>query len=310
MSSDRSPNPSPVEAWSVDPNLRFDRVHVIESLNTGFAGRNGRRLAEELESLAVGGPVKVTYHPVDGRDLFRAIMLAIVAEAQAGHYPLIHIEAHGKPRNPGPSGTSRGLELASGETILWSEVEPFLTEINRVTRLRLLVYVATCFGADIATLLRPTERAVARMLIGPKDSISMGVLETGTNTFYRSLFKKSDGGQALRDMNEATNYAFFPFSAEWMFLQILKGYFNEYTTPQQIAIRAERIVAHMVLNGATREQAERARREMHAFLENRQLVFDTHYRRFFFVDEHPEIAERFKMTFEGCFQEAEPAPAP
>ena len=66
-----------------------------------------------------------------------------------------------------------------------------------MTRLRLLVYVATCFGADIATLLRPTERAVARMLIGPKDSISMGVLETGTNTFYDSLFKKGDGGQPV-----------------------------------------------------------------------------------------------------------------
>ena len=50
------------------------------------------------------------------------------------------------------------------------------------------------------------------MLIGPKDSISMGVLETGTNTFYRSLLQKGDGGQALRDMNEATNNAFFPFT--------------------------------------------------------------------------------------------------
>jgi hypothetical protein len=50
------------------------------------------------------------------------------------------------------------------------------------------------------------------MLIGPKDSISMGVLETGTNTFYRSLLQKGDGGQALRDMNEATNNAFCPFS--------------------------------------------------------------------------------------------------
>jgi hypothetical protein len=57
------------------------------------------------------------------------------------------------------------------------------------------------------------------------------------------------------------------------------------------------------------EQAETARRQMRAFLGNRRLVFDTHYRRFFFVDQHPEIAERFKMTFESCFQEAAPAPA-
>ena len=292
------------EPWSVDPTLRFDRIHVIESLKAGFAGRSGRRLAEELASLAASGPVKVTYYAVDGKDLFRAVMLAIVADAQAGHYPLIHIEAHGAQREAGHSGTSRGIELASGEVICWTDVAPFLTEINRVTRLRLLVYVATCFGADIATLVRPTERAPARMLIGPRDSISTDVLETGTNTFYRSLFQRGDGAQALRDMNEATDDAFFPFSAEWLFLQILKGYFNEYTTPQQIAIRAERIVAQLVMNGASRVQAEAARHQMHAFLSDRKLVFDTHYRRFFFVDEHPEIAERFRMTFESCFQEA------
>jgi len=133
----------------------------------------------------------------------------------------------------------------------------------------------------------------------------MGVLENGTNTFYRSLLQKGDGGQALRDMNEATDNAFFPFSVEWLFLQILKGYFNEYTTPEQVAIRAERIVAHMVLNGASSSQADMARRQMHAFLSDRKMVFDTQYRHFFFVDVHPEIAERFRMTFESCFQEAQ-----
>lgn len=28
------------EAWSVDPTLRFDHIHIIESLDTGFAGRS------------------------------------------------------------------------------------------------------------------------------------------------------------------------------------------------------------------------------------------------------------------------------
>jgi hypothetical protein len=132
----------------------------------------------------------------------------------------------------------------------------------------------------------------------------MGVLETGTNTFYRSLFRQGDGGQALRDMNEATDDAFFPFSAEWLFLQILMSYFNEYTTPEQISIRAGRIVAHRVMNGVPWAEVHAARDQVHAFLSNRKLVFDMTYRRFFFVDEHPEIAERFRMTFESCFQEA------
>ena len=293
------------ESWTVDPTIRFDRIHIVESLNTGFAGRSGLRLADQITAFAAGGPVTVQYHSVEGTDHFRAAMSAIVSEAEAGHFPLIHLEAHGVEREPGPQGSSRGIELASGEVIRWTEVAPFLTEINRITRLRLLVYGATCFGADIATLIQPIEPAPARLIIGPKDSISMGLLETGTNTFYRSLFQNGDGRGALRQMNEATSGSFLSFSAELLFLQILMGYFNDYTTPEQIALRAQRAVDQMLKDGVPRARAELARHHMHRQLADRKQVFDTYYRRFFFVDRHPEIAERFRMTFEQCFQHRE-----
>jgi len=41
---------------------------------------------------------------------------------------------------------------------------------------------------------------------------------------------------------------------------------------------------------------------MREFLSDRELVFDTHYRRFFFIDEPPENAERFRLTYESCFE--------
>ncbi len=292
------------EPWSVDPSVRFDQIHIIESLNTGFAGRSGRRLADELEALSANVPVTVTYHAVDSRDLLRAVMLAVVTEAESGHFPLLHLEAHGALRQPGRSTTSQGLILASGELLQWSEIEPYLVQINRATRLRLLVFVASCFGADIATLIRPTERAPMRVLIGPRDSISLGLLEMGTMAFYRSLFRDGDGGKALRDMNDATQNAFFPFTAEWMFLQILKAYYNEHTTPAQIAARVERRIAEMVLAGIPSAEISLTRESMRNFLADRKLVFQKHYLKFFFIDEHPEMADRFRMTFESCFEEA------
>ena len=82
---------------------------------------------------------------------------------------------------------------------------------------------------------------------------------------------------------------------------ILKGYHNELTTPEQIAGRAERFVAEIVMKGASWNEAEAARRQMRAFLADRNLVFDHQYRRFFFVDLYPEIAERFRMSLESCF---------
>jgi hypothetical protein len=39
-------------------------------------------------------------------------------------------------------------------------------------------------------------------------------------------------------------------------------------------------------------------------LRDRHAVFDESYRRFFFLDEHPEIAQRFSLSFDRCFQEA------
>jgi hypothetical protein len=136
-----------VEAWSVDPSVQFNRIHIIESLNTGYAGRSGRRLAEEIESLAVSAssPVTVTYHFVEDKELLQAVMLSIVAEAEAGAFPLLHLESHGVFRQPGRSTTSQGLALASGEVLRWSELEPYLVQINRATRLRLLVFIAELF---------------------------------------------------------------------------------------------------------------------------------------------------------------------
>jgi hypothetical protein len=190
--------------------------------------------------------------------------------------------------------------LASGELFSWGELAPYLIEINKATRLRLLVFVATCFGADIATLVRPLERAPARVLIGPRETISVNTLERGTFAFYRAL-RGGDGTQAVIDMNLATNAAFFPFTAEWLFLTILKGYFNEHTTERQVAARAERIIAPMALAGVSPVRIAATRRDVRAKLRDRKLVFDESYRKFFFVDELPEIADRFRMTFEACF---------
>jgi len=85
--------------------------------------------------------------------------------------------------NQGGRALARGMILASGELFSWKDLAPYLIAINKATRLRLLVFMATCFGADVATLVRPLDRAPARVLIGPRETISVDTLETGTFTF-------------------------------------------------------------------------------------------------------------------------------
>lgn len=125
------------EPWSVDPTLNFNRIHIIESLpEQGRSCRTGQRLFEELEPLCATTPAKVEYHPVETKAEFCGLMLSLVSEAERGGFPFLHLEAHGASRAPGKSSTSRGMVLASGELVLWSELAPYLVAINEATRLR------------------------------------------------------------------------------------------------------------------------------------------------------------------------------
>ena len=99
-------------------------------------------------------------------------------------------------------------------------------------------------------------------------------------------------------MQAATSGAFLPFAAEILFLMILKGYYNEMTTDAEIAARVEMRIAERVLAGVPPAQIDIERRVMKAKLGDRKAVFDLAYRKFFFIDEHPENVERFKMSFE------------
>lgn len=87
-------------------------------------------------------------------------------------------------------------------------------------------------------------------------------------------------------------------------MQILLGYFNEATNEPQIAARAERVVDGMILRGMPPAIAALQREPLRTFLRDRKHVFDSTYRRYFFVGKYPEIADRFRMTYESCFDEA------
>jgi hypothetical protein len=81
----------------------------------------------------------------------------------------------------------------------------------------------------------------------------------------------------------------------------MKAYFNESTTYDGIAARAKRDIAPLALQGLPPDALARARERRKLAIHNE--IFDQCYRRFFFVDEHPEIAERFILSFERCFLE-------
>ena len=73
-------------------------------------------------------------------------------------------------------------------------------------------------------------------------------------------------------------------------MQILVGYFNEHTTDEQIAARAEGFISPMALQGVPPVELARRRSAMKAQLADRPALFDACYKKFFFVDKYPENA--------------------
>jgi hypothetical protein len=298
-----------VQPWSVDPTVHVDHVHVIESLppdQQSWYYRTGARLFGELQDASALTPVEPHLHVVRTRDDLCQLFQRVIAEAKAGHFPLPHFETHGVERAPGKTTTSIGISLASGEVMSWLDLAPHFVAINEATRLNLIVFVSACYGLDIATLFQPLAPAPARIVVGPMRTIDVPEIDRLTRACYHSLFRDRNGVAAATAMNATIEPGRMPFlvlTAEWMFMQILVGYFNDATNEPQVAARAERVVADMILRGVPPAVAALQREPLRTFLRDRKHVFNSTYRRYFFVDKYPEIADRFRMTYESCFEE-------
>ncbi len=286
---------------------RTPPIHIVESLDSGYAGRTGTRLFGDLEGWCAKTQARPVLHQARGRADVLELLGDLATGASNGDWPLIHVETHGAEVGQGTMRTAPGIVLASGELMTWKELAPPLTAINRATRLNLIVFMAACNGADLATVIQPLEGAPARIIIGPTDVLRQGTLEKATNAFYRSVLAGDDGTAAIRAISTAvapTEALFLAVTAEWLFLQILQDYFNQMTTEDQLAARVEGSIAPLALLGVSPAEMDRRRALMKAQLADRPGLFNACYREFFFVDQYPDNSERFLLSFDRCFQDA------
>lgn len=291
-------------SWRTDPTVRFDRIHIIESLpEKRLSFRTGRLLFERLETLCLGTAANPALHVIGSRAELLRLLDRVVAESKDGRYPLLHFETHGADRAPGISSSSVGLVLESYELVTWKELAPYLCAINEATQLRLLVFAAACYGLDAASLIQPLTAAPFRVLVGPIGRASVHEVDVATTRFYSELFRSNDGAAAARALSSAVS-GFWTLTAESLFLQIMLGYYNEKTNESQLAARVEGIVAEWLVRGMPPAELPRARAAVRAHIEDRRRLFDWTYRRFFMVDKYPEIADRFALSFDLCFREA------
>lgn len=202
----------------------LSEVVVVESLEPNEA-RTGAILSRTLEGLMaeLAPNLKVTLWPCESALEFRS-QLQHLADRSRNHgdRPLLHIEAHGSE--------AWGLEFANGSTLSWGDLGELLTELNVATQFNLLVVVAACYGAHLASQFSPVSPAPAWGIVAPTQSVDPGELLGGFRSFYECLLRTKDASLAT-DLLEGVSLSegiWFSEMAEDWFGILVTSYIKEH----------------------------------------------------------------------------------
>jgi hypothetical protein len=98
-----------------------------------------RCILEDLETLAGAGGFPVIERKVSDRSELLRVMSELAEHATGGLRPILHVDAHGSPKD--------GMLLApSGDQVGWADVIELLQNLNVATGNNLVSVFALCFG--------------------------------------------------------------------------------------------------------------------------------------------------------------------
>jgi hypothetical protein len=288
----------------MDNQLTLGRVHIVEWLNAGDDD-TGQKLFAELQSMGAASQpqVEVDFYQIDTTRELLGLLSSFTDQYRADKLtPLLHLETHG---NEDGIGTD-------AEGIAWRDLAEALVPLNHATRMKLVINLAACLGVFGTTMLRPEfGPAPFRGLIGPRRELDETQVLASCRAFYQTIFDQKDGNAALKAMNDAvitTEETFWTMSAELAFKVAFQDYMLRGDgSPQGAAVRAEAFATRRAARVAARRGAQvpvaevaEWRERARAFLLNHEARFDLEWRKFFYIDEFPENAQRFDFTLEDC----------
>jgi hypothetical protein len=247
----------------------INMIVVIESLREDD-WKTGRLIREDLEVVALPYAQNLEVHYKTARDAAEFEFLLQELEAYvrvSGRAPCLHIQCH---------GDADGLQLTDGSRMLWDRLKPLLVNINLASRMNLFLVLACCYGGYFAAECRYHEPVPFAYILGPGKAIAADPLFALNTAFYGELLKTRNVTQALTVAGGVRpDIAYFSMSAVGIFRVALTG-------------RIER------------EESAEARARIKAIEEP---VFDNYRRRFFALDQFPENADRFAITYRDVFDE-------
>jgi len=272
----------------------FNKLWVIESLPSGEL-RTGKNLFDNQLDKAkqVQKDLVVEFADPITKAEFFDVLKKIKNEALNGVYPMLHFECH---------GCKDGLGTAIGEIIEWDEIRETLIDINRSTKLNLMIVIAACNGAHLIKVSTKLDAAPFWAIIGPDVEVTAGHIQDNFGRFYESFFSDLDGDKAIEILNEGAarperTYHFL--SAAGLFSRAYRTYYKSHCIGKGEKERIENLVTEAMKNSEVKKRGvDWARQQVKQVLACEDQHFDKLRKRFFFIDQFPENEERFRLSLE------------
>jgi hypothetical protein len=281
--------------------VRFNAIYILESLREGEP-RTGRDLYENVIShhaAALDGIVARLFRVETKHQLAAALAQVTRAVHTAGRLPILHFEMH---------GYEAGIELADGSLMPWRDLVPLLGDINRASRMNLIVVAIACFGWRLMDSLMPNVRAPLFMLVGPPDTMTPSELLVATSDFYTSLLKHLDVNLALEAMNAGVDYSAWrlkPGTAEILFCRAFRAFIAEGNTFESTPEMENQIVADAVKRQSLDIiQAAAIREQVRRNLDDPRWWYNHLRTLFLWIDHWPDHDKRFGLDYDLCYKNA------
>jgi hypothetical protein len=241
-------------------------IVVIESLPEG-EWKTGRLLREDVKMavLPYGNNLQVKYKTASSAD-----ELVFLLQELAGY---VALTGRAPMLHIECHGDPDGLQLADGSRVEWDRLRPLLSTVNLASRMNLILVLACCHGGFFAAKCRYQEPAPFAYMIGPGRAISADALFAFSDAFHTEVLKCRDVTQALTVAGAVRpGITYFSMSAVGIFRIALAAYL--------------------------RSTASQPR-------EVEEPVFDQYRCQFFALDQFPENADRFRVTYAEVLADVE-----
>jgi hypothetical protein len=266
----------------------FNSVYIVQFLGPKDTEKTGHDLQEFLDPHAKQAGVNLGFIDVSTAEDAVAALWTIVDDCRRrGAGPVLHLETH---------ADTIGIRGPDDQRVEWRTLIEPLTELNRLSKMNLLVTVAACSGLNLVRALLPGQPFPVWAVFGPDTQVLPSDVLAGFKAFYLTLLTKLDLNAAIAALKAADRSwpDAWKFQNAELFLAYMFGvYLDNEAKPGARNDHVEKLVAELRANGITDSAALES--FVRASVDDEAGAFTHIKKRSLMLDEFPENADRFPM---------------